>query len=286
MDIRGLSQIGIDVADLEAWIDYAQALGGIVSRVRPDTVRVKLDDRPYRLELRAGDGREGLAFVAWDVADSAALDDACTELEAAGHAVEIAPPAECVRRQVRGLVRTTDPDGTSVELIHGHVLDHVPFVSPVGIGGFVTGELGLGHVVLGTASYEETRAFYLDLLGFRISDVMRYGDRDIVFARCNPRHHSLALVPADTPALYHFMLEVDSIDDVGRTLSHHRSHGIPVSMDVGRHTNDGMFSFYSRSPSGFDVEFGCQGILVDEATWTVDEITSASVWGHERQPTT
>ena len=140
--------------------------------------------------------------------------------------------------------------------------------------------------MLGTASYEETRAFYLDLLGFRISDVMRYGDRDIVFARCNPRHHSLALVPADTPALYHFMLEVDSIDDVGRTLSHHRSHGIPVSMDVGRHTNDGMFSFYSRSPSGFDVEFGCQGILVDEATWTVDEITSASVWGHERQPTT
>lgn len=284
MDIRGLSQIGLDVTDLEAWIDYAQALGGRVSRVRPDTVRVKLDDRPYRLELRATDGAEGLAFVAWDVADAAALAAAGAELEAAGHTVELAPPAECTRRQVRGLARTTDPDGTVVEFVHGHVHDHVPFVSPVGITGFVTGDLGLGHVVLGTAAYEESRAFYLDLLGFRTSDVMRYGERDIVFARCNPRHHSLALVPADEPALYHFMLEVEGIDDVGRTLSRHRERGIPVSMDVGRHTNDGMFSFYSRSPSGFDVEFGCEGIRVDEATWTVDEITAASVWGHERQP--
>lgn len=284
MDIRGLSQIGLDVTDLEAWIDYAQALGGRVSRVRPDTVRVKLDDRPYRLELRATDGPEGLAFVAWDVADAAALAAASAELEAAGHTVELAPPAECTRRQVRGLARTTDPDGTVVELVHGHVHDHVPFVSPVGITGFVTGDLGLGHVVLGTASYEQSRAFYLDLLGFRTSDVMRYGDRDIVFARCNPRHHSLALVPADEPALYHFMLEVEGIDDVGRTLSRHRDRDIPVSMDVGRHTNDGMLSFYSRSPSGFDVEFGCEGILVDEATWTVDEITAASVWGHDRQP--
>lgn len=285
MDIRGLSQIGLDVMDLEAWIDYVQALGGQVSRVRPDTARVKLDDRPYRLELRATDGPGGLAFVAWDVPDAAALGTACAQLEAAGHTVELATPAECARRRVRGLARTTDPDGTTVELVHGHIHDHVQFVPPAGTGSFVTGELGLGHVVLGTAAYEESRTFYLDVLGFRISDVMRYGDRDIVFARCNPRHHSLALVPADEPALYHFMLEVEGIDDVGRTLSRHRERGIPVSMDVGRHTNDGMFSFYSRSPSGFDVEFGCEGILVDDATWTVDEITSASVWGHERQPT-
>lgn len=284
MDIRGLSQIGLDVTDLEAWIDYAQALGGRVSRVRPDTARVKLDERPYRLELRATDGPEGVAFIAWDVPDAAAMTTACAELETAGHTVEVATGMECQRRQVRAIARTTDPDGTVVELVHGHVHDHAPFVSPVGLSGFVTGELGLGHVVLGTAAYEQSRTFYLDLLGFRTSDVMRYGDRDIIFARCNPRHHSLALVPADEPALYHFMLEVQDIDDVGRTLSRHRKLGIPLSMDVGRHTNDGMFSFYSRSPSGFDVEFGCQGILVDDETWTVDEITAASVWGHDRQP--
>lgn len=284
MDIRGLSQIGLDVADIEAWIDYVEALGAQVLDADGEVVRVKLDERPYRLELRATQGREGVAFVAWDVADAASLASACEELEAAGHEVEVATVEECVARRVRGLARTTDPDGVTVELVHGHVHDHVAFVSPTGLSGFVTGDLGLGHVVFGTASHEESTAFYLDLLGFRTSDVMRYGDRDIVFARCNPRHHSLALVPAEEPALYHFMLEVETVDDVGRTLSRHRDLDIPVSMDVGRHTNDRMLSFYSRSPSGFDVEFGCEGIRVDDETWVVDEITAASEWGHQRQP--
>jgi hypothetical protein len=40
-----------------------------------------------------------------------------------------------------------------------------------------------------------------------------------------------------------------------------------------------MVSFYSRSPSGFDVEFGCGGLRIDDATWTVSEITKPSFWG-------
>ena len=55
-----------------------------------------------------------------------------------------------------------------------------------------------------------------------------------------------------------------------------------LSMDIGKHPNDEMVSFYSRSPSGFDVEIGCGGRLVDDATWTVAEITKPSLWGHRR----
>jgi hypothetical protein len=51
-------------------------------------------------------------------------------------------------------------------------------------------------------------------------------------------------------------------------------------MTLGRHTNDHVVSFSSRSPSGFDVEFGCGGVLVDEATWTVTQVTKPSFWGH------
>ena len=50
-------------------------------------------------------------------------------------------------------------------------------------------------------------------------------------------------------------------------------------MGLGKHTNDHMVSFYSRSPSGFDVEFGYDGLLVDEATWTVTQITEAQLLG-------
>lgn len=56
--------------------------------------------------------------------------------------------------------------------------------------------------------------------------------------------------------------------------------GVADPAGLGKHTNDHMVSFSSRSPSGFDVEFGCGGRLVDDSTWTVAEITKPSFWGH------
>jgi hypothetical protein len=67
---------------------------------------------------------------------------------------------------------------------------------------------------------------------------------------------------------------------LGYALDRHHALGIPISMDLGKHPNDEMVSFYSRSPSGFDVEIGCGGRLIDDATWTVAEITKPSLWGH------
>ena len=46
------------------------------------------------------------------------------------------------------------------------------------------------------------------------------------------------------------------------------------------HPNDRMFSFYARTPSGFDVEFGWGGRKIDDATWKVDRYDRMSVWGH------
>lgn len=137
--------------------------------------------------------------------------------------------------------------------------------------------------MLGSPELAQSVAFCTNVLGFRVSDYWRPGGDDVVFLRCNRRHHSLALVPAAEPALYHFMLEARTLDDVGYALDRHHEAKAPISMSLGRHTNDQMVSFYSRSPSGFDVEFGYGGLLVDEATWTVTQVTKPSFWGH-RQP--
>jgi len=144
----------------------------------------------------------------------------------------------------------------------------------------VTKNLGLSHIVLGTPASAASLEFYTDVLGFRVSDIWRPGGSEIVFLHCNARHHSLALVPAGDAQLYHFMFETRTLDDVGYALDRTRDGGIPISMDLGKHPNDEMVSFYSRSPSGFDVEIGCGGRLVDDATWTVSEITKPSLWGH------
>lgn len=279
MDIRGLGYITITASDPGAWRAYGEDLGAMVVD-GDDWLGLRLDERPYRVVV--AEGADGLDAAGWELADATALDQAVSELEAAGITITEASAQDCERRRVRGVVRATDPSGFALELFHGPLQDHQPWVSPTGVSRFVTGALGMGHIVLGTPALDASLAFYVDVMGFRVSDYWRPDGDDVVFLRCNRRHHSLALVPAAEPALYHFMVEAGTLDDVGRTMDRHLGAGIGVSMGLGRHTNDEMVSFYSRSPSGFDVEFGHGGVLVDEATWTVGEITAPSSWGHHR----
>ena len=281
MDIRGLGYIGIDVTDVEQWRNYAELLGLMASGDHTG-LRLRIDERPFRVLVAPGEGHDGLAFAGWELPDAQSLSCAAAELAAAGITTETATSDECDQRRVRGLVRATDPDGFVLELFHGPIHDHELFASPTGVSGFVTGAHGMGHIVLATSKPEQSLAFYTEVLGFRVSDYWRPSGDDVVFLHCNQRHHSLALVPSDEPALLHFMVEARTLDDVGSTLDRHREADVPISMSLGKHTNDRMVSFYSRSPSGFDVEFGFGGLLIDESTWTVTQITEPSFWGHCR----
>jgi 3,4-dihydroxy-9,10-secoandrosta-1,3,5(10)-triene-9,17-dione 4,5-dioxygenase len=203
-------------------------------------------------------------------------------LASSGAPVERVTQAMLAERNVRGLLRVADPSGTPIELFWGQRIEVAPFASPLGVR-FVTGDLGLGHVVLGVdpGQYRDTIAFYRDLLGFRVSDYFRMGEREATFLHCNPRHHSLAIGewPA-APALIHFMLEVEDLDAVGFALDACYAKGVRVKRMLGRHSNDRMVSFYAETPSGFDVEYGWGGRLIDDATWTVTEVAHGTLWGH------
>ena len=111
---------------------------------------------------------------------------------------------------------------------------------------------------------------------------LRIGADHVWFLRCNGRHHSLAIAESDTGGLVHFMLEAQTLDDVGLALDAAYRGGFKVMRALGRHTNDQMVSFYSRTPAGFDVEFGQGAIEVDEATWRVSRHDRPSSWGHTR----
>ena len=77
------------------------------------------------------------------------------------------------------------------------------------------------------------------------------------------------------------LVEVDSLDAVGQALDRVNAEGFQLSSTLGRHTNDKMVSFYVRAPGDWDIEFGTDGMRVDETYYTAEEITADSYWGHQ-----
>ncbi len=51
-----------------------------------------------------------------------------------------------------------------------------------------------------------------------------------------------------------------SLDDVGRAMDRCARNKAPLVSTLGRHANDEMVSFYVRTPSGFDIEYGTGGL--------------------------
>lgn len=268
---------------LEEWKRFGtEVLGAqLVEGTEGSVAMFRTDDRAYRIVVQDGPpGPDALVALGFEVASDADLEDLVKGLIDAS--VEVVEDPELARlRRVRRLVRFVDHDGNAIEAHLGQETSNAPFVSPRGIS-FVCGDLGLGHVFMFSANGEKSAAFYQDVLGFRISDTIAFGPENGIFMRCNPRHHTIAFaaIPGPPPGLGHLMVEVDSLEAVGRALDIVEKSSYPVPMTLGEHTNDRMTSFYVETPSGFAVEYGWNGRIVDDATWKVGHYDSPSIWGH------
>jgi 3,4-dihydroxy-9,10-secoandrosta-1,3,5(10)-triene-9,17-dione 4,5-dioxygenase len=290
--IRSLGYLRIESADVAAWREFGVRVLGMVEGRGPDAdaLYLRMDDFPARLVIVPGD-RDRLLASGWEVAGDADLAGVGRALDEAGVAVKTGTPAELAERRVGQLLRFDDPAGNALEVFSGAALEHRPAVSPYG-NRFVTGLMGLGHVVLPASDGEAALRFYTDVLGFRLRDSMRmapelFGQPAggpplwMRFLGCNPRHHSLALAPFPAPAgIVHLMIEMASLDDVGRAMDRCARRGARMSATLGRHANDLMVSFYVATPGGFDIEYGTDGRLVDDTTWVSRETTAISLWGH------
>jgi 3,4-dihydroxy-9,10-secoandrosta-1,3,5(10)-triene-9,17-dione 4,5-dioxygenase len=293
MSIRSLGYLRIEATDVAAWREYGLKVLGMAEGDGPTAgaLYLRMDDFPARLVIVPGE-RDHLAASGWETANAAELQDIRTRLDAAGVPYKEGTDEELADRRVVELISFEDPSGNTLEAFHGVALQHRRVVSPYGHR-FVTGEQGLGHVVLSTDDDEAALRFYRDVLGFRLRDSMRLPPQMVGrpadgapawlrFFGCNPRHHSLAFLPMPTPSgIVHLMIEVESADDVG--LCHDRAlrRKVPMSATLGRHVNDLMLSFYMKTPGGFDVEFGCEGRQVDDEGWVARESTAVSLWGHD-----
>lgn len=293
MGIRSLGYLRIEATDMDRWREFGLKVLGMVEGkgTNPDALYLRMDEFPARLVIVPGE-RDGLAGAGWETANAADLDEVRTSLEAAGVAYKEGTAEQKADRRVDELITFADPSGNPIEVFHGVALEHRRVVSPYGHR-FVTGEQGLGHVVLSTKDDDAALRFYRDVLGFKLRDSMRLPPQLVGrpadgapawlrFFGCNPRHHSLAFLPMPTPSgIVHLMVEVEQTDDVGLCLDRALRRKVPMSATLGRHVNDLMLSFYMKTPGGFDVEFGTEGRQVDDETWIARESTAVSLWGHD-----
>jgi 2,3-dihydroxybiphenyl 1,2-dioxygenase len=291
-----LAYVGIEVPDPEPLSAFLRDVVGLVpGEPSPDgaTATWRNDGKAHRVLVDAGPANDATVLGLAAVADGA-FDEVTARLTAAGHPVTAGTDAELAARRVARLAHTATPWGVRLEVVDGLEDASRPDGSPLVLGGFLTDGVGFGHVVFATTAFDESHAFLVDVLGFRQSDWLETEiaegiELEVRFYHCNGRHHSVALAraPFDLPQrLHHVMFEVNDRDDVGAAFDRAWAAGLPIPNGLGRHDNDGMFSFYVASPAGFQVEVGHGARVVGDRWDDNRRYDRISAWGHQplRQP--
>lgn len=287
--VSQFAYVGIGASKLKEWETFATEILGfeMSDKGRDGTLFLRIDENHHRFIIYP-DKSDDLGLIGWQVETEEALEDIASHLQTRGVKFERGTPEETKERHVLSLIKLVDPNGIATEICYGPLIlsaRPVKFSRP--ISGFATGAMGFGHVTMAVDSLQKTLEFYRDALGMRISDWVRpqleraATPVNLVFMHCNNRHHSMAFLEGKFPKrIHHFMVQLQSLDDVGVAYDLCQDKGIPIVLTLGRHTNDQMLSFYMRNPSGFAVEYGYGNRDVDDHTWQVNLYDTGSLWGH------
>lgn len=290
-ELQNLAYVVVAASDLEAWRDYAANIIGLgLGDAGGDALALRMDDHPWRILIERGVD-DDLTHAGWDLGSNEDLDDYIAALRARGAAVTEATAESAAARNVTRLFRLADPIGFTHEFFTGRtgkVADGGNLSAILRGPGFVTGELGIGHILPVSKNYEEGVRWYQEVLGLRYSDRIRQEMAPGIFAdatffhTATGRHHSLATGAFPSPKrLNHLMLEYRDMNDVGLACDRAKKAGIPIVLELGHHPNDGMFSFYMRTPSGFGIELGHGGVVIGDV-WEPQLYSVMSDWGHTR----
>jgi 2,3-dihydroxybiphenyl 1,2-dioxygenase len=287
-----LAYLAVEVADVDG---VAAVLGGVAGMIpgasTDGSATWRNDDRAQRILVAQGPADDATA-IGFSLPSVGAASEAADRLASLGYPIEIGSPSACEARRVDGLWRTVSPWGVPVEIVYGLAqhADGELFVSDLMPGGFKTDGVGFGHCVFMVPDAEAAHTFVVDGLGMRQTDWLDLPVAPGVtvsgrFYHGNSRHHTLALVcPPGPPApkkLHHVMVETNTSDDVGAAFDRAFAAGHPIPNGLGKHDNDKMFSFYTMTPAGFQVEvgFGAREVGPD---WDENRAyDSISLWGHQ-----
>lgn len=227
---------------------YRDLVGLTVARQEASAVWLRCGEKPYDLILDAGRDA-GLLGVGFEVESLSGLEAALAIAEPLGLDPHWASATDCAAMQVQHSLRLTDPaTGMELDFYTGQASSNEPLASAV------TKIARLGHVVMNVTDLSAAHAFWVDRLGFAVSDRVE-GAAEWLRSWPNPLHHSLALLQGTANTLHHINFMVEDMDDIGTAMNRLKKADVPIVFGPGRHLPSTSIFLYFLDPDGNSVEF-------------------------------
>ena len=282
--VARLAVYEVHTGDVDRLVDYYEhSLNLVLVERSGDAAYLTTGTDHHCVVIRHGDA-DGRARVGFEIAGT--LDDTAQRLEAAGVSFERrTDPEPGVVADI--VIREQDTD-TPLTLAEPQPAHGAPSV--------ISGRPSkLGHVASYVPDLAASQRFYLEVLGFRWSDMM--GDF-FTFLRCNADHHAINLMRSTIKhGLFHVAFEMRDISHLKDALDHLAAREIRLQWGPGRHGAGHNIFTYHHDPDGNLIELFTEiDVIYDEKTgqflprpwhetwpqmpkfWTPD-VGAANKWG-------
>jgi len=255
--ITGLRSIELGVRDLNASASFYDRVWGLEEvSSEADTIHLRGTGTDHHVVTLRERPKAGLLGVHFAASSREAVDQLHAKLKGYGAEV-VGKPADLPRNAGGGYgFAFRSPEGHALN-VSSDVAQHPEKANDR------SRPTKLSHVVLNSARIDEQTSFFMDALGFRVSDKTQM----MHFVRCSADHHSIALARAEGPSLNHMAYEMKNIDGLMRGAGRLKQNGFNLEWGVGRHgPGDNVFSYFIE-PNGFVAEYTTEIQQIDEAEY-------------------
>jgi catechol 2,3-dioxygenase len=254
--VTGVRSLELGVRDLDRSATFYTKVWGLEETIAEgDTIHLRATGAEHHVLTLRQQPKTSLLAVHFSAGDRNAVDRLCAQAKSYGVAVE-GNPAPLAASAGGGYgFRFQTPEGLPMS-ISSDVAQQSTIITDR------SRPTKISHVVINSAKPDDQVAFFIDVLGFKLSDSTQMME----FMRCGADHHSVAVVRTGGASLNHVAYELPNIDGLMRGSGRCKQSGFDVEWGVGRHgPGNNVFSYFIE-PSGFVTEYTTELDQIDEAT--------------------
>jgi catechol 2,3-dioxygenase-like lactoylglutathione lyase family enzyme len=254
--VTGVRSIELGVRDLHQSVEFYSKIWGLEEVAsEADSVHFRAAGNEHHVLTIRERPTPSLLGVHFAAMDRLAVDQLCAKAKSYG--VEVSGEPDALPASAGGGYgfRFKTPDGLPM-CISADGVQHPNTVLDR------SRPTKISHVVLNSAKTDDQIPFFVDVLGFKLSDSTQMME----FLRCSADHHSIAVFRNNGPSLNHVAYEVPNIDGLMRGSGRLKKNGFDIEWGIGRHgPGNNVFSYFIE-PNGFVSEYTAELDQLDDAT--------------------